>query len=205
MSLLFKESQQPIRTLSDIEAMEQTPLSERMWSMDVNAWLDKGIKAFPNKNAITFVPSGNPDQQQVVLTYQELHSKSCQVANLFHSLGVTSKDAVLYLLPTTPDHYVVMLAGLATGIACCINWMLKPAQLIELIKSSKAQVIVAMGPTPGFDIWEKIESIRNWISNERCNPMTWPLIFIREAQRVHPNWYNSRIAVFHTNAGPIQL
>ena len=161
MSLLFKESQQPIRTLSDIEAMEQTPLSERMWSMDVNAWLDKGMKAFPNKNAITFVPSGNPDQQQVVLTYQELHSKSCQVANLFHSLGVTSKDAVLYLLPTTPDHYVVMLAGLATGIACCINWMLKPAQLIELIKSSKAQVIVAMGPTPGFDIWEKIESIRS--------------------------------------------
>ena len=141
MSLLFKESQQPIRVLSDIEAMERTPLSERMWSMDVNAWLDKGMKAYPHKTAITFVPSGNPDQQQVVLTYQELHSKSSQVANLFHSLGVTSKDAVLYLLPTTPDHYVVMLAALATGIACCINGMLKPAQLIELIKSSKARVI----------------------------------------------------------------
>ena len=41
-------------------------------------------------------------------------------ANLF-ALGVGDADAVLYLMPTIPSLYTVMLASLAAGVSCCVN------------------------------------------------------------------------------------
>ena len=67
---------------------------------------------------------------------------------------------MLYLLPTTPHLYTVMLGSLAAGVSCCINWMLEPAHWAALIKSSRAKVVVALGPTPGYEIWEKLQTIR---------------------------------------------
>jgi hypothetical protein len=42
-----------------------------------------------------------------------------------------------------------MLGAVAAGIACGVNWMLKPEQLAELVRSTKAKVVVTLGPTPG--------------------------------------------------------
>ena len=53
-----------------------------------------------------------------------------------------------------------MLGGVACGIACGVNWMLKPEQLAELIRSTEAKVVVTLGPTPGYDIWENMQAIR---------------------------------------------
>jgi fatty-acyl-CoA synthase len=150
----------PIRNLSDIESLERIPLETRIWSWDVNDWIRRGCAFDPDKTALHYVEGGDPDGACVSVTYRELQHRSNQAANLFHALGVGPGDAVLYLLPTTPQHYAVMLGALAAGIACCINWMLKPAQLIELIRSSNANVVVALGPTPGFEIWENVMVIR---------------------------------------------
>ncbi len=53
-----------------------------------------------------------------------------------------------------------MLGALACGIACGVNWMLKPEQLAELIRSTEAKVVVTLGPTPGYEIWENVQAIR---------------------------------------------
>src|SRR3989304_3734640 len=53
-----------------------------------------------------------------------------------------------------------LFAGLATGIVCVVNWMLKPEHLVELIRSARTRVLVVLGPTPGYHIWENIQSIR---------------------------------------------
>src|SRR5262249_15720487 len=94
------------------------------------------------------------------VSYGELRHRANQAANLFRSLGVMDGDVVLYVLPTQPQLYVTMLGALACGIGCGVNWMLKGGQLAELIRSTRAKVVVALAPTPGFEMWEKLEAIR---------------------------------------------
>src|SRR5262252_3835349 len=153
----------PLRTLRDVEELERVPLGERIFSWSLNEWLARGCARDPDKVAIRYVADADPDGAPVTLTYRALQAHANQVANLFQRLGIGRDDAVLFLLPTVPELYVVMLGALAAGIACSINWMLKGEQLAELIRSTRAKVIVALGPTPGFEIFENIAAIRNEI------------------------------------------
>ena len=162
--MMTPDSYSPLRNLADVEALERIPLEQRIASWNLNDWLDRGCARDPGKIAIRYVADGNPQSPQVTLTYRDLHGRSRRVANLFHSLDVGSGDPVIFLLPTVPELYVVMLGSVAAGIACSINWMLKGEQLAELIRSTRAKVIVALGPTPGFEIWENLQAVRDTIS-----------------------------------------
>jgi fatty-acyl-CoA synthase len=155
---------QPLRNVHDIEELERVPLELRLLSWDVNDWIRRGFDLAPQKVAIRYIADGHPETPPISVSYGELKRRVTQAANLFHSLGVGPDDAVLYLLPTTPHLYTVMLGSLAAGVSCCINWMLEPEHWGGLIRSSRAKVIVALGPTPGYDIWEKLQSIRAEIS-----------------------------------------
>ena len=153
----------PLRTLRDVEQMERTPLDARIFSWSLNDWVAHGCARDPDKIAIRYIADADPDGTPVAVSYRALQAQANQVANLFHRLGIGADDAVLFLLPTMPELYVVMLASVAAGIACSINWMLKGEQLAELIRSTKAKVIVALGPTPGFEIFENLSAIRDQI------------------------------------------
>jgi fatty-acyl-CoA synthase len=150
----------PLRNLTDIQDLERVPLEQRLLSFDANVWIRHGLDLAPDKVAIRYVADGNPDTPAVDLSYGELKRRATSAANLFHSLGVGPDDAVLYLMPTIPSLYTVMLGSLAAGVSCCTNWMLEPAHWVGLIQASRAKVVVALGPTPGYDIWEKLATIR---------------------------------------------
>jgi len=161
--MTMPESYSPLRNLADIEALERVPLDKRVFSWNLNDWLDRGCARDPGKVAIRYIADGNPDGPEVTLTYHELHRRSRQAANLFHSLGVGPADPVIFLLPTVPELFVVMLGSVAARIGCSITWMLKGEQLAELIRPTRARVIVALGPTPGFEIWENLQAVRGSI------------------------------------------
>ena len=122
----------PLRNLRDIEDLERVPLEQRLLSWDANDWIRAWLDLAPQKVAIRYVADGNPESPAVDVTYRELKQRAFATANLFHSLGVGPGDAVLYLMPTIPALYTVMLGSLAAGIACCTNWMLKPAHWLGL-------------------------------------------------------------------------
>ena len=153
-------SHPPIRGIADIEALERAPLESNVWSWDVNDWIRRGWNHDPGKVAIRFLENAHPDDVALEITYAELRHRANQAANLFHSLGVRPGDGVLLLMPTLPQLYYALFAGLATGIACVVNWMLKPEHLVELIRSARTRVLVVLGPTPGYDIWENVQKIR---------------------------------------------
>jgi len=44
--------------------------------------------------------------------------------------------------------------------------MLKPAQVLELVRNAGTKVLVVPGPTPGYEIWENIQSIRSRLPAE---------------------------------------
>jgi fatty-acyl-CoA synthase len=152
---------QPLRTIKDVEALERVPLEQRLLSWDAIDWIRQGLDFFPDKVAIRYIDDGNPDTPPVDVTYRELKRRTVATANLFHASGVGPDDAVLFLLPTIPELYTVMLASLSAGIACCTNWMLEPTHWIELIRAARAKVVVVLGPTPGYEIWEKFLTIRD--------------------------------------------
>ena len=150
----------PLRNIQDIEDLERVPLEQRLLSWDVNDWIRHGCDLEPQKVAIRYIPDGDPESPAVAVTYRELKQRAILAANLYQSLGVASDDAVLYLLPTTPHLYTIMLSSLATGISCCVNWMLEAEHWAALIRASRAKVVLALGPTPGYEIWEKLQTIR---------------------------------------------
>jgi fatty-acyl-CoA synthase len=150
----------PLRNLRDIEEFERVPLEQRLLSWDANDWIGRGLDMDPGKTAIRYIADGNPDSPVVAVTYRELKQRTIATANLFHTLGVGPDDAVLYLMPTIPQLYTVMLGSLAAGISCCANWMLEPSHWAGLIRGSRAKVVVALGPAPGYEIWQKLQSIR---------------------------------------------
>jgi fatty-acyl-CoA synthase len=153
-------SHPPIRSLRDIETLERVPLESRIWSWNVNDWIRRGWEQAPEKVAIHFLQNADPQEQPLSIDYDALRRRSNQAANLFHALGVEPGDAVMFLLPSFPQLYYAQFGALAAGVACCANWMLKPAQLVDLVRSAGTRVLVALGPTPGFEIWESIQSIR---------------------------------------------
>ncbi len=150
----------PLRTLKDVEELERVPLESRIFSWNVNDWMRRGCGLNPEKVAIHYVAHGDPDGACVSIKYKELQARANQAANLFHSLGVNPGDVVFFLLPNVPQLFVATMGAIATGVACCANWMLKPLHLLELIRSSRAKLVIALGPTPGYEIWENVDAIR---------------------------------------------
>jgi fatty-acyl-CoA synthase len=164
----------PLRNLHDVEALERMPLDERIFSWNLNDWIDRGLTRDPGKIALTYVADGNPAGQAVRLAYGELQQRRTQIANLLHSVGVQPGDVVLLLLPTLPQLYSALVGALACATPCCVNWMLKPAQLAELVRSTRARAIVCLGPTPGYEIWENVQQIRQEIGGVRVLTVPGP-------------------------------
>jgi fatty-acyl-CoA synthase len=156
----------PIRNLSDIEAIERLPLEQQIFSWDVNDWVRAGLDLDPTKVALDYFEIADPASAPRQVTYADLKRQVTQAANLFHSLGVGKDDAVIALMPSLPELYVTLLGGMATGVVCCLNWMLKPPQILELIRASRAKVVVVQGPAPGYEIWENFRAIADDLGPE---------------------------------------
>jgi fatty-acyl-CoA synthase len=168
MGIPMQVAYAPLRTLRDIEELERVPIGERVFSWDLNDWISRGCALDREKIALRYIADGDPESEPTSISYGELQRRATQAANLFHALGVSSDDVVLFVLPTLPQLYVAMLGAVACGIACGVNWMLKPEQLAELIRSTKAKVVVTLGPTPGYDIWDNMQAIRPDIATSVC-------------------------------------
>ena len=164
----------PLRDLHDVEALERVPLEDRIFSWNLNDWIDRGLTRDPGKVALTYIADGDPDGPAIRLTYGELQRQRTQIANLLHALGVRTDDVMLLLLPTVPQLYTSLLGALSRATPCCVNWMLKPAQLVELVRSTRAKAIVCLGPTPDYEIWQNVQAIRHEIPDVRLLTVPGP-------------------------------
>ena len=150
----------PIRGIADIEALERIPLEEQNDVRTVYDLAVRGAALDPGKAAFQYLPSGSLDDTPETISYRQLIERIHQAGNLFHALGVGTKDAVAILMPIVPQNYYALFGAITAGIAFPINWMLKSEQVAELLNATRAKVLVALGPTPGFDIWERLSELR---------------------------------------------
>jgi len=173
-----------VRNLSDVEMIEAVSLEDRGIAESTYDAIKQGAAINPDKLAMRFLLNGDnymPDNISfkakmmhyavkllkgknfarpiVDVTYKELIERINQAANLFHSLGVSSDDVISLLLPNFPETHYAIWGGEAAGVVNPINPMLEPDIIREILTAAETKVLMALGPVPGTDIWDKVESI----------------------------------------------
>ena len=149
-----------IRDMNDILEIEKTPVSQRLEVESTLAALEKGAAVNPQAPALHFLQSGDDYNTPVTIPYKEFLANVYRTANMLHDLGVGSNDVVSYLLPNLPQTHYILWGAEAAGIANPINPMLEPKAVIDICRAVKTKVLVALGDTPGTDIWDKVKAVR---------------------------------------------
>ncbi|HEY0662901.1 MAG TPA: AMP-binding protein [Lysobacter sp.] len=146
----------PIRNLADIEAIEATPFEQRVQHWDFGINLLDGCALDPTKQALIATHCGDVDGEVHAWTYAELARRSVAVANLLRASGVGPDDPIGIVSPTVPGLYAALIGGFLAGRPFPINWLLESDALADLLASVKPKVVIALGPTEGFRIWDSV-------------------------------------------------
>lgn len=154
-----------MRTAEQVAALEAIPIEERLAAASTYAALQIGASVNPDAPAIQFLPNALPTEDPVVVSHRQFIARVTQAANMFHDLGVAPGDVISQLLPLLPQSFYTLFGAQAAGIANPVNPLLEPHQLAEILSAANTKVLVALGPLPDTDIWQKVEQIREKLPN----------------------------------------
>jgi fatty-acyl-CoA synthase len=149
-----------IHTLGDIEEIERVPLAKRQLAPSTYAMIQQSALTSPDRPALVFFPDGEHYQASLQVTYRQLLGRIHQVANMLSGLGVGPTDVVSLLLPNLPQTHFALWGAEAAGIVNPVNPLLEASQIAEILRAARTKVLIALGPLPGSDIWEKVVTIR---------------------------------------------
>ncbi len=155
----------PLATAAQLAAFESIPYAERIVPQSTYEALQLGAAHDPQAPAIHFLPNADPDEAPVTVSFAQFMARVTQAANLFTELGVGRDDVVSLLMPLVPQAFFALFGAEAAGIANPVNPLLAPSQLVEILRAANTRVLVALGPVPGSDIWDKVEQIRGELPN----------------------------------------
>ncbi|WP_120502855.1 AMP-binding protein [Sulfitobacter mediterraneus] len=155
--------EETIRTRDDLERFEaEKTLEQRLPERSIYDVFKASAAQHPMSTAITMLMTGAADEQPRRTNYSQMLGMITQTANLFSSLAGPA-PGVAYMLPSLTETYVTLWAAETAGYAVPINFLLLPDSIAELIKASEAKILVALGPHPQLDIWEKALELREQI------------------------------------------
>jgi fatty-acyl-CoA synthase len=157
---LVSEHRPSLATAADVAALEAIPFRERVAAKSTYEAIQIGATHDRDAPALQFLPNADPDEPAVVLSYGQFLARVTQAANMFDSFGIGPNDVVSFLLPLVPQSFYGLFGAEAAGIANPVNSLLEAHQLTEILEAANTKVLVALGPMPGTDIWEKVEKIR---------------------------------------------
>jgi fatty-acyl-CoA synthase len=155
---VLQEHYEPLRTIADVEAIEQIPLEQRVSRWDFGLNLLDGCRDDPSRAALHVTHNGNVDGEVLTWSFAELERRAIQVANLLRARGLGPADVVAVVSPTVPGLFATMIGGLLAVRLFPINWMLDARALGELMRSAQVKLVIALGPTPGFSVWENVRA-----------------------------------------------
>jgi fatty-acyl-CoA synthase len=144
------------------------PYADRIAAESTYDAIKLGGALKPDAPALQFLPSARADELPIVTSHREFVAQVTQAANMFHALGVGRDEVVSFLLPLIPQAFVSLFGAEAAGIANPVNHLLEPHQIAEILGAAGTRVLVALGPTPGIDIWQKVEKICGQLPNVRA-------------------------------------
>ena len=138
------------------------PLEQRLPERSVLDVFIHSAARQPERMALTMLMTGAPDEQPRRVNYRQLLGMIRQAANLFASLG-GKRPGVAYMLPTLVETHATLWGAETAGYAVPINFLLQPEHIAALLKASGAHILVALGPHPVLDIWQKALALRDQV------------------------------------------
>jgi fatty-acyl-CoA synthase len=155
----------PLRTIADVLEVEKVPLDQRITRWDFALNLLDGCRHDPRHPAIHAVNNGDIDGEIITWSSADLERESLRIANLLRADGIGAEDAVAIVSPTVPALFAAFIGGLLAARPFPINWMLDAHAVADLIGRSGAKAVIALGPTPGFSIWENVGAALSSMAN----------------------------------------
>jgi fatty-acyl-CoA synthase len=145
---------------ADIARIEaELTLAQRLPERSVLDVFIAAAQRDPDRAALTMLMTGAPDEQPRRVSYRELLSLVRRAANLFTALA-GPRPTVAYMLPSLVETHVTLWGAETAGVAVPINFLLQPEPIAALLEASGARVLVALGPHPALDIWQKALQLR---------------------------------------------
>tara|TARA_R110002049_G_scaffold23781_6_gene84715 strand:+ start:107310 stop:109187 length:1878 start_codon:yes stop_codon:yes gene_type:complete len=142
--------------MEDRNAIEaEMPWEDRHSTKTLYGLLSGTAAKFPNHNAVSYQIFSGPKDKAETLTWQQLHGRVTQAANLFRALGIGPKDVVAYVLPNCNETTITLLGGAVAGIANPINPLLDAEQIGGILRETGASVVVTLRPFPKTDVAQK--------------------------------------------------
>lgn len=153
-------SDYPITTLADVIRFEnEKPLAQRYDARSVYDVFVKSAARRPDHTALTLVMTGEDDETPRLVSYRQLLEGVTRAANLFTSIGGPA-PGVAYILPSLVETQFTLWGAETAGYAVPINFLLQAQNIAELIQASGATILVALGPHPQLDIWQKALAVQ---------------------------------------------
>ncbi len=144
-------------TSADMRAVEaECPWADRDVARTMYDFLGRTRRDHGARPAVSYQLLSAPDAPKVTVSWDELHARVTQAANLFRSLGIGPKDVVAYVLPNTMETVATLLGGAVAGIVNPINPLLDPEQIGSILRETKAKVVVTLKPFPKTDLAQKV-------------------------------------------------
>jgi fatty-acyl-CoA synthase len=150
-----------LASAADIRAFERVPYVERIAAASTFDAIKLGAAHNADAAAIQFLPNASPEDTPIVITHGQFVARVTQAANMFHVLGVGPSDVVSFLLPLLPQSFLTLFGAEAAGIANPVNPLLEAHQIAEILEAAGTKVLVALGPTEGAGIWDKVVKVRS--------------------------------------------
>lgn len=154
---------EPIRSRDDLERFEaELTLEQRLPERSILDVFIASAARQPDATAITMLMTGAPDEQPRRVSYSQLLGLIQRAANMFSALGGPA-PGVAYMLPSLIETHATLWGAETAGYAVPINFLLQPESIVELLKASGAKILVALGPHPQLDIWQKALQLRDQV------------------------------------------
>ena len=137
----------------DLAAVERVPLEQRALPATTYELVVQAAKHWPERAAVSVLPDAEHFHDPLVQTFAELARDVHRAAAVLAGLGVGRGEAVAVLSVNCAEMLPLLLAAEAVGIYAPINPSLAPEHAIELLRLSRAKVIVASGPELDEGVW----------------------------------------------------
>ena len=151
----------PIRSREDLARFEaEMTLEQRLPERSVLDVFIASAARQPEHTALTMLMTGARDEQPRQVSYRELLGLVRRAANAFAALG-GPRPGVAYMLPSLVETHATLWGAETAGYAVPINFLLQPEPIAGLLEASGATLLVALGPHPVLDIWQKALALRD--------------------------------------------
>ncbi len=155
-----------VTSIQDIEFLERQPYDELIPAKSAYDLFRATATLFPDRPGLTVLPSGRLDDPARTRTNVELLQEITRAANLLSEM-ITAETNVVAILSPTYDQIPALIWGAETAaVVSCINYLLSPEVIVDLLRAENAEVLVVPGPNLDSVIWERAQPViarADWI------------------------------------------